>query len=79
MAEKTHIQCPKCGTDINVNDILSLKLEEEIKAKYQNELLAEQQKVMEQLEGFQKEKEEFELTKKREAELFQEKLDLQIK
>jgi hypothetical protein len=79
MAEKTHIQCPKCGTDINVNDILSHQLEEEIKSRYQTELLAEQQKVMDQLEGFQKEKEEFELTKKREAELFQEKLDLQIK
>ena len=56
MAEKTHIQCPKCGTDINVNDILSHQLEEEIKSRYQNELLAEQQKVMEQLDGFQKEK-----------------------
>jgi hypothetical protein len=36
MAEKTHIQCPKCGTDINVNDILSHQLEEEIKSRYQN-------------------------------------------
>jgi len=79
MAEKTHIQCPKCGTDINVNDILSHQLEEEIKSRYQNELLAEQQKVMEQLEVFQKEKEEFELKKKRENELFQEKLDQKIK
>ena len=79
MAEKNHILCPKCGTSINVNDIITHQLEEEIRSKYQNELLAEQQKVLEQLEQIQKEKEQFELTKKRDKEIFQEKLDEKLK
>jgi hypothetical protein len=56
MAEKNHIQCPKCGTSINVNDIITHQLEEEIRSKYQTELLEEQQKVLEQLELIESQK-----------------------
>ena len=45
----------------------------------QGAVLTEQQKVLDQLEQIQKEKEELELSKKREKELFQEKLDEKLK
>jgi len=35
MKNNTKIKCPNCGTSIDVQDILSIQLEDEIKQKYQ--------------------------------------------
>ena len=44
MKKETQIKCPNCGTSIDVQDILSHQLEEEIKHKYQSRIAAEKQK-----------------------------------
>ena len=41
MDNQTKIKCPNCGTSIDVQDILSHQLEEEIKQKYQSQLAEE--------------------------------------
>jgi hypothetical protein len=79
MKESTQINCPNCGSSIDVQDILSHQLEEEIKQKYQSELAGEKKKFEEGLEELNKSKEAFELKKKQENELFQERLEKQVK
>ncbi len=79
MDNQTKIKCPNCGTSIDVQDILSHQLEEEIKQKYQLQLAEEKKKYEQDFELLNKEKEEFEQKKKKENELFQERFDKQIK
>lgn len=78
MANSNQINCPNCGTAIDVQDILSHQLEEEIKQKYQSQLQAEQAKVKSREEALAKEKEALEETKRKERELFQERLDKEL-
>lgn len=79
MSTESHIKCPNCGTDIDVNDILSHQLEEEIRQKYQAQLAEEKQKYQKEMEVLNSAKEEFEQRKKKENELFQERLEKQLK
>lgn len=74
----SQINCPNCGTAIDVQDILSHQLEEEIKQKYQAELNTEKQKVQQEHEGLSLAKAEFEEKKRQENELFQEKLEKKL-
>lgn len=77
--DQNHIACPNCQTVIDVQHILSSKLEEEIRKKYNKQLL-EEKKSFEQLQAqLQKEKDEFQAKKLKENELFQERLDKQMK
>jgi len=79
MSEKTIIQCPNCGTEIDVQDIISHQLEEDLKKEF-NAKLAEQKKKFEnETETLKKEKEEFEKLKAKEDELFNERLESKIK
>ncbi|UMB53818.1 DUF2130 domain-containing protein [Lutibacter sp. A64] len=79
MKKETQIKCPNCGTSIDVQDILSHQLEEEIKKKYQSSIAAEKQKYEASLESLNKAKAAFEQKKKQENELFQNRLEAQIK
>jgi len=79
MKESTQVNCPNCGSPIDVQDILSHQLEEEIKQKYQSQLAREKQKHEKEFEELTKAKEAFEKKKKQENELFQERLDKQVK
>lgn len=79
MNTSNQIKCPNCGTSIDVQDILSHQLEEEIKQKYQSQIAEEKKKYAAELEGLNKAKEEFEKKKKQENELFQERLETQLK
>ncbi len=90
MKNDTKISCPNCGTSIDVQDILAHQLEEEIKKKYQEQLLKEKkesesklaqlQKIQdEQAETLAKERTAFEEKKKQENRIFQERLEKQIK
>lgn len=76
---KNKINCPNCGTSIDVQDILSHQLEEEIKQKFQSQLAQEKKKYESEFEDLKKSKHKFEQTKKRENELFQERLEKQLK
>lgn len=79
MKNETQIKCPNCGTSIDVQDILSHQLEEEIKQKYQSQIAEEKKKYEADFENLNKAKEEFEKRKKQENELFQERLETQLK
>ncbi|WP_452229933.1 DUF2130 domain-containing protein [Lacinutrix sp. MEBiC02404] len=79
MKNETQIKCPNCGTSIDVQDILSHQLEEEIKQKYQSQIAAEKKKYELQQEQLKLEKQNFQEKKKKENELFQERLENQLK
>lgn len=79
MSKETQIKCPNCGTSIDVQDILSHQLEDEIKQKYQAQLAEEKKKFEKEQDALHQEKVEFEKKKKQENELFQERLEKQLK
>ena len=79
MKNENQIKCPNCGTSIDVQDILSHQLEEEIKQKYQAQIAEEKKKYEGEQEKLKQEKLNFEKAKKKENELFQERLEAQLK
>lgn len=79
MKNENQIKCPNCGTSIDVQDILSHQLEEEIKQKYQSQIAAEKKRYESQQDQLKQEKLDFEKKKKRENVLFQERLENQLK
>jgi len=79
MKNEAQIKCPNCGTDIDVQDILSHQLEDEIKQKYQAQTLVAQKKNAAEQDKLKQEKLAFEKAKQRENELFQERLANQLK
>jgi hypothetical protein len=79
MQNETKIKCPNCGTEIDVQDVLSHQLEDQIKRSYDAKLDAEKKKMEDQSKALEAAKEEFEEKKKKENELFQEKLDAKLK
>ena len=79
MEKNTQIKCPKCGTSIDVQDILAHQLENEIQLKYQQQLAEEKKKYDAEFDGLNKAKEQFEQKKKQENALFQERLERQLK
>ncbi len=76
---ESKINCPNCGTSIDVQDIISHQLEEEIKQKYQAQLVEEKKKYESEFEVLNKAKENFEKRKKHENQLFQERLEKQLR
>ncbi len=73
------INCPNCGTAIDVNDILAHQLEEQIKQKYQAQLSVQRDEFSKKQRDLLADKEAFEAKKLLENELFQEKVDVKIK
>ncbi len=79
MLQSNQITCPNCKTLIDVNDVLSHQLEDQIRLKYQSEQLRSQKILEEKAAQLESEREKLAETKKRENELFQERLDAQMK
>ncbi|HEY9561975.1 MAG TPA: DUF2130 domain-containing protein [Anseongella sp.] len=79
MASTTQIKCPNCGTSVDVQDILSHQLEEEIRQKYQTQLATEKKRFDQEQEQLNQAKEAFEQKKRQENELFQERLEKQLR
>jgi len=79
MNNQNQINCPNCGHSIDVQDILSHQLEDEIKLKYQAQIAEEKKKYEAEFEGLNQAKEAFEQKKKQENVLFQERLSKQLK
>jgi len=77
--ESNKIKCPNCGTEIDVQDILSHQLEENLQKKYDAKLTEEKKKYESQAESLIKEKEAFEKQKEKEGELFDQRLKEKIK
>ncbi len=78
MTANEQIKCPNCGTNIDVTNILSHQLEAEYQAKYQAQIHSEQTKMNELVDKLREEKQAFEEKKKRENELFHERLEKSI-
>ncbi|WP_316633824.1 DUF2130 domain-containing protein [uncultured Flavobacterium sp.] len=79
MAEQSSIQCPNCGTTIDVNDILKHQLEDSIRKEFQQKATAQAKELELKNEQFEKAKIEFEAKKKHENELFAERLEREKK
>jgi hypothetical protein len=79
MQTNTQINCPNCGTSIDVQDILANQIEDKFKQKFQAQLAEEKHKFEKEFDSLTKEKEVFEEKKKQENELFQERLEKQMK
>ncbi|MGJ5640854.1 DUF2130 domain-containing protein [Formosa sp. S-31] len=79
MKNETQIKCPNCGTSIDVQDILAHQLEDEIKQKYQAQIAENNKILTANQNALNQERQAFEEKKKRENELFQERLELTLK
>ena len=79
MEKDTKIKCPNCGTSIDVQDILAHQLEEKVREEFNQKLLSEKQKFSKREEELEKARIDFEEKKKRENELFQDRLEKSIK
>ncbi len=79
MKNSNQITCPNCNTQIDVNDILSHQLEDEIKKKYSEQLLQERKKYDAEFNKLNQAKEDFEDRKRKENELFKERLEAKLK
>ncbi len=79
MSDSSKIKCPNCGNVINVQNILAHQLEEDIKQKYQSQLDVEKKRFEQEQIKLSQDISNFELKKKQENELFQERLDKQLK
>jgi hypothetical protein len=79
MQKQEKIECPNCGTEIDVQDVLSHQLEEKIRKDYELKL-AESKQAFEGEEKILKlEKAKFEREKKKLAELVEEKVSQKVK
>ena len=69
MSSATHttINCPNCGVEIDVNDILYHQLESELKQKYAKELLSEKERFNKELKALQSKEEQL-LSRERELD-----------
>jgi hypothetical protein len=79
MANKNQVNCPNCGNVIDVQDILSHQLEEEIRLKFQAQITAEKSKNNADREVLNKAKLEFDQARKSANEAFQDRLAKSLK
>lgn len=77
--ENTKINCPQCGTAIDVHNVLAHSLEEEIKKKYQRQSDEQKKQYELQQQKLVEERQEFEQKKKDENALFQKRLESKLK
>jgi DNA-directed RNA polymerase subunit M/transcription elongation factor TFIIS len=79
MQNESKIKCPNCGIEIDVQNVLTHQLEEDIKKNYNARLAIEKKKYDDQVKLLAAEKATFEEKKKKENELFQERLETKLK
>jgi hypothetical protein len=79
MASQTTIQCPKCGTKIDVNAILYHQLEEEMKRKFEGEVDEHRQKYKAAMDEFKAKENAFKEEQEKFDERLRESVSLQLK
>lgn len=80
MAEKdSFIKCPKCGADIDVNDVLYHQLEEQIKKDYDKKSAKREKEIQRQLDEIQLEKEQVKKQKESMNELVAKEVQTKLK
>lgn len=75
MAQQSSIQCPNCGTSIDVNDILKHQIEDALRKEFQQKQNEQQKEWQEKSQALEKAREDFESKRKKENELFQDRLE----
>ena len=73
--EKSKINCPSCGEEIDVNDILYHQVDQQLKKQYNDDLTKEKEKYEAEASKLNKEREELEDAKKEQKE----EIDNQVK
>lgn len=79
MNEQSTITCPNCSTEIDVNNLLYNKLRVELENKFNSERQKENEQIRKRSDELKAEKEAFEQKKKKENELFTERLEAKLK
>ena len=77
--EKGKINCPSCGVEIDVNDILYHQVDEQLKKKYRDELKREQDKFASQSSELEKQRKALVEDKAKQAEVLAEQVSQQLK
>lgn len=77
--EKNQIECPKCGEQIDVNEVLKLQLEEQMRTEYNQKLTKNKQDFEKKLDALEQQKAEFEIEKQNQRDRFNEELEAKMK
>ena len=72
------IRCPHCGSNFDVEEVLSGKVQAHFKKEYENKLAEQTLRLQKEQAKLNIEVDAFEQKKKKENELFQEKLKQQL-
>lgn len=78
MSTTSQIRCPKCNTPIDVQDALTQQLQLELEEKFKYRLAQQQESFMKEQAALQQAKLEFETLKRKENQLFQERLEAKL-
>ncbi|MGV3657211.1 MAG: hypothetical protein ACO1NX_04630, partial [Chitinophagaceae bacterium] len=70
----THIKCPNCASELDVENVLSADAEQKIKQQYEKQLQQNLQLLSAEKKKLEAEQKIFEEKKRNENELFQQKL-----
>jgi hypothetical protein len=79
MEKENTIHCPNCGESIDVSEVLRHQLEEDIKQKLHREIANERNRFEKDNAALKQKEIDFEERKKKENDLFQEKLQQKLK
>lgn len=79
MSTKTTIQCPNCGTQIDINEILYHQLEEEMKKKFSSETQAQKKLHKEAMAALKAKEDAFKEQQERFDKQLRESVSLQLK
>lgn len=77
--EKSIINCPQCGEEIDVNDILYHQVDEQLKKQYNDELAKEKEKLNAQTSKLNEERKKLEDEKQLQDELIEKQVKEEIK
>ncbi|MBL0911672.1 MAG: DUF2130 domain-containing protein [Bacteroidia bacterium] len=72
--ESTQITCPNCGTEIAINEILAHQTEERLRREMEQKMAGQRHLLQEEKKNLEADRLAFEEKKKKENELFQERL-----
>jgi hypothetical protein len=70
----THIKCPKCASEIDVEEVLSSDVEQKLKVQYELQFRQSLESVNAEKKKLEEDQRSFEEKKKKENEIFQQKL-----
>lgn len=77
--DKSKINCPNCGEEIDVNDILYHQVDQDLKKKYNDDLAKEKQKYKAEASKLNEEREKLEEDKRKQKEDIENKVKSEIK